>query len=84
MENFQWHNWLLDLLSDSLAKVGDEEWNKKMVTYLVNQFHLYNNSSVEKSFAIKSAGTVLDHVKTDRVRFLFFIIRISVREKNKH
>ncbi|XP_023324699.1 maestro heat-like repeat-containing protein family member 1 [Eurytemora carolleeae] len=63
----QWHNWLLDLLTDSLVKMEDQDWCMKMGNCLVHQFNMYENSSIEKSFAIKSVGKVLVQIQSNEV-----------------
>jgi len=67
VEQLQWHNWLLDLLGDSLAKIDGEEWSRRMAVSLVEQFTMYDHTSAEKSFAIHAVGYVLDKVKNEKV-----------------
>lgn len=63
----QWQNWLLALLTDSLAQIGMEEWSCGVATALVNQLPMYEAQSEEKSFAIRCVGHVLTLVTNKQV-----------------
>jgi len=63
----QWHNWLLTLLTDSLAQIGMEEWSCGVAVALVNQLPMYEPMSPEKSFAIRCVGHVLTLVTNKQV-----------------
>ena len=52
---------------DSLVKMEDQDWCMKMGNCLVHQFNMYENSSIEKSFAIKSVGKVLVQIQSNEV-----------------
>jgi len=67
VENHQWDNWLLDLLADSLTKIGDDDWRCRMASSLVQQMSMYPADSLEKGFSMKAVGVVLHQVNKDKI-----------------
>jgi len=67
VEYYQWHNWLLQLLADTLTAIGEDEWRRRLVISLVDQLRMYPNDSVEKKFAVQCVGVVLDQINMDQL-----------------